>query len=344
MGLAGSAVSRVARRAGRVPRPARAAPRGQGGGRGGGSALGGLLDAGTASPALVALLQQDASSYAWVAATVGANSAAGIQLVRRRARARDRRVQRHRPGADARAVPGSWSPGPDPLLPGRAAGGGVRWARRRHGYLVGDHQLGRADLHLDHRRRRHRVRPHRDRLERYDDGSTRPSLVGSCGADCSVYRAAASTPASRAGVRGQRARRTAVLVARSCRPRWSRSQTSGGTARHSSTVRPRARTGAGPAAVQRDHLQTRRAAGRSSPRSARSARTPRARRPPAPPPRTSACRRSGARGETSADHQRALNQSTASAAEPAPHARQRPRTGLRQAQPLAPVVRHGRSP
>ncbi len=50
------------------------------GGPGGGSALGGLLDSGTTSSELVTLLQQDAGSYTWVAATVGANSAAGIQL------------------------------------------------------------------------------------------------------------------------------------------------------------------------------------------------------------------------------------------------------------------------
>jgi 4-amino-4-deoxy-L-arabinose transferase-like glycosyltransferase len=49
------------------------------GGRGGGG-LGGLLDASTPSKALVTLLQSDASSYRWVAAIVGANSAAGVQL------------------------------------------------------------------------------------------------------------------------------------------------------------------------------------------------------------------------------------------------------------------------
>ena len=46
-------------------------------GRGG---LGGLLDASTPSASLVAVLKQDASSYTWVAATVGSNSAAGVQL------------------------------------------------------------------------------------------------------------------------------------------------------------------------------------------------------------------------------------------------------------------------
>jgi len=46
----------------------------------GGGGLGGLLDAGTPSTALVSLLKENASSYRWVAAAVGANSAAGIQL------------------------------------------------------------------------------------------------------------------------------------------------------------------------------------------------------------------------------------------------------------------------
>ncbi|MDX6473551.1 MAG: hypothetical protein QOK22_2367 [Gaiellaceae bacterium] len=59
--------------------------RGFGGGAGGGGgfrggALGGLLDSSAPSSALVALLQQDASRYTWVAAAVGANSAAGVQI------------------------------------------------------------------------------------------------------------------------------------------------------------------------------------------------------------------------------------------------------------------------
>ena len=49
------------------------------GGAGGGGA-GGLLQGSTASAELVALLQVDAASYRWVAATVGANNAAGYQL------------------------------------------------------------------------------------------------------------------------------------------------------------------------------------------------------------------------------------------------------------------------
>ena len=43
-------------------------------------ALGGLLDTSTPSPALVAALRADAGSYRWVAAAVGSNSAAGVQL------------------------------------------------------------------------------------------------------------------------------------------------------------------------------------------------------------------------------------------------------------------------
>jgi hypothetical protein len=50
------------------------------GGRGAGGGLGGLLDAGTPSADLVALLEADAGSYTWAAAAVGANNAAGVQL------------------------------------------------------------------------------------------------------------------------------------------------------------------------------------------------------------------------------------------------------------------------
>jgi len=53
---------------------------GFGGGPGRGGALGGLLDSSKPSPALVALLRRDASRYTWVAAAVGANSAAGVEI------------------------------------------------------------------------------------------------------------------------------------------------------------------------------------------------------------------------------------------------------------------------
>ncbi|MGZ4670035.1 MAG: glycosyltransferase family 39 protein [Blastococcus sp.] len=48
-----------------------------GGMRGG---MGGLLDARSVSSAVAAALEKDASSYTWIAATVGANNAAGYQL------------------------------------------------------------------------------------------------------------------------------------------------------------------------------------------------------------------------------------------------------------------------
>jgi 4-amino-4-deoxy-L-arabinose transferase-like glycosyltransferase len=50
------------------------------GGFGRGGALGGLLDSATPSSALVKVLQADADRYTWVAAAVGANNAAGVQL------------------------------------------------------------------------------------------------------------------------------------------------------------------------------------------------------------------------------------------------------------------------
>jgi 4-amino-4-deoxy-L-arabinose transferase-like glycosyltransferase len=53
---------------------------GQGGPGGRQGALGGLLDGGTPNAELVALLRQDADRYRWVAAAIGSNSAAGVQL------------------------------------------------------------------------------------------------------------------------------------------------------------------------------------------------------------------------------------------------------------------------
>ena len=50
------------------------------GGAGGRGGMGGLLDGGTPGAELVTLLQQGADGYTWVAAAVGANSAAGVQL------------------------------------------------------------------------------------------------------------------------------------------------------------------------------------------------------------------------------------------------------------------------
>jgi 4-amino-4-deoxy-L-arabinose transferase-like glycosyltransferase len=64
------------------PGPGGGTPFGGPGGPGGGTrgGVGGLLNGSTPSAALVALLQQGAGGYDWVAATVGANAAAGAQL------------------------------------------------------------------------------------------------------------------------------------------------------------------------------------------------------------------------------------------------------------------------
>jgi 4-amino-4-deoxy-L-arabinose transferase-like glycosyltransferase len=53
---------------------------GNGGPRGGGGNLGGLLETSAPSADLVQLLERNADRYTWVAATVGSNSAAGYQL------------------------------------------------------------------------------------------------------------------------------------------------------------------------------------------------------------------------------------------------------------------------
>jgi 4-amino-4-deoxy-L-arabinose transferase-like glycosyltransferase len=50
------------------------------GGVGGQGGLGGLLDAATPDAALVTALKANADSYTWVAAAIGANSAAGVQI------------------------------------------------------------------------------------------------------------------------------------------------------------------------------------------------------------------------------------------------------------------------
>ena len=51
-----------------------------GAGQAGGGGAGGLLNGSTPGAKLVALLKTDAKKYTWVAAAVGANSAAGYQL------------------------------------------------------------------------------------------------------------------------------------------------------------------------------------------------------------------------------------------------------------------------
>ena len=57
-----------------------APPGGAHGRRGGGGAAGGLLNGSTPSAALTAMLEKGSDGYRWVAAAIGANSAAGYQL------------------------------------------------------------------------------------------------------------------------------------------------------------------------------------------------------------------------------------------------------------------------
>ncbi|HEX2810877.1 MAG TPA: hypothetical protein VHN80_32325, partial [Kineosporiaceae bacterium] len=59
--------------------------RGAGGMGGPGGGMGGLLDAVTPGSQMIAALRENASSYTWAAATVGANNAAGYQLASGRA-------------------------------------------------------------------------------------------------------------------------------------------------------------------------------------------------------------------------------------------------------------------
>jgi hypothetical protein len=55
-------------------------PGGTGNDGGGGGGGGGLLNSSTPSDEVQALLNEDADDYTWVAATIGANNAAGYQL------------------------------------------------------------------------------------------------------------------------------------------------------------------------------------------------------------------------------------------------------------------------
>ena len=108
------------------------------------------------------LLEKGSDGYRWVAAAVGANSAAGYQL------ASDEPIM---------AIGGFNGTDPTPTLAEFQkfvangdvhyfiAGGGVRWRRgvRRRRYLEHverDQVVGREQLRLHHRQRRDRLRPH----------------------------------------------------------------------------------------------------------------------------------------------------------------------------------------
>ena len=79
---------------GGFPQPPAGAFGGGPGGTGGRGGPGGLLDASTPGATLTAMLTADSGSYTWIAATVGAQSAAGYQLRHRPAGDVARRLQR----------------------------------------------------------------------------------------------------------------------------------------------------------------------------------------------------------------------------------------------------------
>ena len=142
--------------------------------RGGAGGLGGLLDAGTPSKALVALVGAQAASYRWVAAVVGSNSAASVELAT---------------GDPVMAIGGFNGTDPDPTLAAfkadvaagqihyfiAASGGGRRAAVGSSASSTAIARWVESTFTAPDRRRRHGLRP-RSRL---DDGVTVAGVGGS---------------------------------------------------------------------------------------------------------------------------------------------------------------------
>ena len=105
-----------------------------GGAPGGGGAAGGLLNGSTPGAALTALLEKGSNGYRWVAAAVGANSAAGYQLASDEAIMAIGGFNGTDPDTDARRVPAVRRRWRRPLLHRRrwrwVGGGFGRWVRR----------------------------------------------------------------------------------------------------------------------------------------------------------------------------------------------------------------------
>ncbi len=146
-----------------LPGGLRGGPQGQTGpGATGGTTtggVGGLLDGSSSTPAVTSLLLADADSYTWVAAAVGANSAAGYQLA-----------------TEESVMPIGGFNGSDPsptlaefqddVAAGEIhyfiSGGRARWWPGRTGWQrehLRDRDLGRGDLRLPDGRRRDALRP-----------------------------------------------------------------------------------------------------------------------------------------------------------------------------------------
>ena len=122
--------------------------------------MGGLSGSTQVSSALIKLLEQDASKYKWIAATVGTQSAAPIELAT---------------GGDAvMAIGGFNGTDPSPTLAQFEAivakgeihyyVGRERQQLRRRDRLVGDRLLGGRPLQVADRRRRHGLQPHREEV------------------------------------------------------------------------------------------------------------------------------------------------------------------------------------
>ena len=134
--------------------------------------LGGLLDAATPSKQIVTLLKKER------AATAGrrrrsARTARPGSRSRAASRSGNRRLQRERPDANARAVQGIRHGGKDPLLPRERRWNGPRWLRLWSGQRD-DPGLGSRHIHVHHSRRGHRVRPHEPELVRDPGGPKCP--------------------------------------------------------------------------------------------------------------------------------------------------------------------------
>ena len=122
---------------------------------------GGMGEAGSASTAVVQLLQADQGSYRWAAATTGSQGAATYQLAS---------------GQPVMAIGGFTGSDPSPTLAQFqawvaagdvhyfVAGGGFGGGRGGQRHVLGDLDLGHPALHGHHRRRRHGLRPHEARV------------------------------------------------------------------------------------------------------------------------------------------------------------------------------------
>ena len=123
--------------------------------RGGG--MGGLLNGSTPSAAVTKLLQTDADSYTWTAAAIGANNASGYQLASEQPVMAIGGFNGSDPSPTLAQFKQYVAERPDPLLHRQQRR--RRRRRGRHGQQQRDHRLGGGQLHGDHGRQHHALRP-----------------------------------------------------------------------------------------------------------------------------------------------------------------------------------------